>query len=464
MPISTIKASKATPGKAIDYILTKGKEGGWSVQNLDPYRDTGKQMMLTAKMWGKAQDENDRKYYHLKISFHPDDWTKNGGTLTEEDALEMCMRFMRENFPAHEGVGAIHTDKEHLHFHGIINAVNMENGSMLDVRNAEYRKIKDRVNEIAAERGLLTVDWRKATAQKRMEELQSDEPVSQTFAEKGLEERGAVSWKDSLRAIIDEASRTCCSMDEFKNALARKGVELTRCTGTTISYKLGEHRACRGDSLGGDYTVYAISQALKHNQAQMQREDRDKCREWGRLAGFKREEADAMYDMSVAATWAEKQKVWATYKAAKEAFWSDYQERRQKISEAMDEAYRRRQKAKDAEWVLNPRNRRRSLGGIIFAAIVLKKTGRSFIADQDIAMLRMQLEQLQKEAKEFKALSSNALETLRTKNLSLDTYMMSVQTMENIAEDAFAKEYAEYQRMMREIDKGRSKNNGPGLS
>lgn len=461
MPISTIKASKATPGKAIDYILDKDKAGQWSVLNLDPFRDMGKQMMLTARMWEKAQNENDRKYYHLKISFHPDDWEKNGGVLTEQEALEMCMGVVHEFLPEQECVGAIHNDKDHLHFHGIINAVNMENGSMLDMRNAEYRKLKDRINEVAEERGLSTVDWRKATARKRMEELQPDDPVSQTFAEQGLQEHEKASWKDSLRAIIDEAASSCGSMEEFQDALARKGVTLTRCTGATISYKLGGHRACRGDSLGGDYTSRAISKALRNNKSRLPREDRDKYRELGRMAGIKREEIDVLYDMSARATWAEKQKVWEAYKEAKDAFWEDYKARQQKISATMDDAYRRRQKARDAEWVLNPRNRRRSIGGILFAAIVLKKTGRSSIIDSDIAMLRMQQDQLKKEAKEFKARSSDALETLRTKGLSLDAYMMSVQNLQTIAEDAYEKEYAEYQRMMSELRRGIKKNSGP---
>lgn len=464
MPISTIKASKATPGKAINYILDKSKAGQWSVLSLDPYRDMGKQMMLTARMWEKAQDENDRKYYHLKISFHPDDWEKNGGVLTELEALQMCMEVVHEFFPEHECAGAIHTDKDHLHFHGIINAVNMGDGSMLDMRNAEYRKLKDRVNEIAVERGLSTIDWRKATARKRMEELQSDEPENLTFAEQGLRERGKASWKDAIRAIVDEAASSCCSMKEFQAALAQNGVELTRCTGATISYKLGGHRACRGDSLGGDYTAQAIRAALKHNQERLQHEEREKYREWGRSAGMKREEVDALCDMASRATWAEKQKVWEAYKAAKNAFWEDYQARQRKISEAMDDAYLRRQKARDAEWILNPRNRRRSLGSIIFAAIVLKGTGPSNIADQDIALLKVQQAQLRKEAKEFSSRSSDALETLRTKGLSLDTYLMSVQNLQGIAETDYEREYAEYQRVMRELRQRQNKDDGPDFS
>lgn len=492
MAIVTIKASKATPGKALDYITEKGKAALVSVYQLDPSQDLARQMMGTAKLWGKAQDEGDRKYYHLKISFDPKDWTRNGGPLTEQEALQIGMQIMREFCPGSESAGSVHTDKDHLHFHGVINAVDLETGKMLDMRNADYRRLKDRVQEICAERGLTAIDWRKATKEKRAREGQSWEAVDETFAEKGLKARGQATWKDELRAKIDAAVKSSCSMDEFRAKLQASGVTLTRCTEQTISYKLGDHKACRGDALGGDYTVAAIRDALDHNQEQADPErkpslndrlasiqaggydrvigfdERQQLRELGRLAGFKRSEIDQWCDEAPRATWEEKQKAWDSYKAAKAEFWDEYAIRQQALRNEIDAAYKRRRKVKDAEWALNPRNRRSSLFGVIFAAIYLSRNDSSAMIDREIQELKRAQQQLRRDMATFKADTGEAVETLREKGLSLDAYMASVQRMQSIADQIQKKnaallDVAEKERLRRQAEKAKAaaRKSGP---
>lgn len=492
MAIVTIKASKATPGKALDYITDKGKAALVSVYQLDPSQDLAKQMMGTAKLWGKAQDEDARKYYHLKISFDPKDWTRNGGPLTEREALQIGMQIMREFCPGSESAGSVHTDKDHLHFHGVINAVDLQTGKMLDMRNADYRRLKDRVQEICAERGLTAIDWRKATKEKRAKEGQSWEAVDETFAEKGLKARGQATWKGELRAKIDAAVKSSCSMDEFRAKLQASGVTLTRCTEQTISYKLGDHKACRGDALGGDYTVAAIRDALDHNQEQADPErkpslndrlasiqasgydrvigldERQQLRELGRLAGFKRSEIDQWCDEAPQATWEEKQKAWDQYKAAKAEFWDEYAIRQQALRNEIDAAYKRRRKVKNAEWALNPRNRRSSLFGVIFAAIYLSRNDSSAMIDREIQELKRAQQQLRRDMATFKADTGEAVETLREKGLSLDAYMASVQRMQGIADQIQKKnaallDVAEKERLRRQAEKAKAaaRKSGP---
>lgn len=492
MAIVTIKASKATPGKALDYITDKGKAALVSVYQLDPSQDLAKQMMGTAKLWGKAQDEDARKYYHLKISFDPKDWTRNGGPLTEREALQIGMQIMREFCPGSESAGSVHTDKDHLHFHGVINAVDLQTGKMLDMRNSDYRRLKDRVQEICAERGLTAIDWRKATKEKRAREGQSWEAVDETFAEKGLKARGQATWKGELRAKIDAAVKSSCSMDEFRAKLQASGVTLTRCTEQTISYKLGDHKACRGDALGGDYTVAAIRDALDHNQEQADPErkpslndrlasiqasgydrvigldERQQLRELGRLAGFKRSEIDQWCDEAPRATWEEKQKAWDSYKAAKAEFWDEYAIRQQALRNEIDAAYKRRRKVKNAEWALNPRNRRSSLFGVIFAAIYLSRNDSSAMIDREIQELKRAQQQLRRDMATFKVDTGEAVETLREKGLSLDAYMASVQRMQSIADQIQKKnaallDVAEKERLRRQAEKAKAaaRKSGP---
>lgn len=489
MAIVIMKASKATPAKALDYITDRGKASVMACQHLDPSQDPARQMMATAKLWGKAQAEGDRKYYHLKVSFHPDDWVKNGGTLTEQEALRIGMQLMREFCPGHEGVGSVHIDKNHLHFHGAVNAVDLETGKLLDMRRADYRRLKDRAQELCAERGLNAMDWRKATKEKREREGQSWEAIDETFAEQGLKARGQATWKDELRAKIDAAVKTSCSMDEFRAKLQASGVTLTRCTEQTISYKMGEHRACRGDSLGGDFTAVAIRDALDHNQVQADPErkislndrlaaiqsgqpmgnydrvigldERQHLRELGRLAGFKRSEIDQWCDEAPQATWEQKQKAWDSYKATKTQFWDEYSIRQQALRNEIDAAYKRRRRVKDAEWALNPRNRRSSLFGVIFAAIYLSRNDSSAMIDREIQELKRAQQQLRRDMATFKADTGEAVETLREKGLSLDAYMASIQRMQSIADQIQQKNAAlldvgEKERLRRQAEKAKA--------
>ena len=466
MAIVTIKASKATPGKALDYITDKGKAALVSVYQLDPSQDLAKQMMGTAKLWGKAQDEDARKYYHLKISFDPKDWTRNGGPLTEREALQIGMQIMREFCPGSESAGGVHTDKDHLHFHGVINAVDLESGKMLDMRNADYRRLKDRVQEICAERGLTAIDWRKATKEKRAREGQSWEAVDETFAEKGLKARGKATWKDELREKIDAAVKSSCSMDDFRAKLQASGVTLTRCTEQTISYKLGEYKACRGDALGGDYTAAAIQDALQHNRLEpapeqgkehaginalighaqtrhdvataggrtLSKEERENARQLGRLAGVKRSEVDAMIDDAAKASWAEKQQAWVDYKAASNEFWAEYNVRQEALKKELNTAYKRKQRIRNAEWELDGRNRYRSLIGAVFAYIYLEHAGTTTSAKAEIARLKDEQQKLRTAAALFKSNKRDAIETLREKGLSLDAYATAVQRMQEQAD------------------------------
>lgn len=467
MAIITIKASKATPGKAVAYVTDRGKASLVSAANLDPSQDLAQQMMMTAKLWGKAQGEDDRKYYHLKLAFAPEDWVENGGTLTEAEALKIGMVIMREISPTSEEIGSVHIDKRHLHFHGLINAVDLETGKMLDLRRADYRRVKDRVQEICAERGLNAIDWRQATKEKRAREQQPEAPTVETFAEKGLKARGKGTWKDELRAAIDAAASSSTSLEEFRAELAAQGVTLSRCTDTTISYRMGDHKAVRGDTLGGDYTAQAIRDALEHNAqepapelgkekislaAQIGGADRKKAaqdaggrvidaqeremwRDLGRCAGVKRAQVDAWCDEAEKPDWEIRRDAWDSYKASKALFWDAYNAEAAKLRAQMDKKYKDLKRVRRAEWATDPRNRQKTLLGVVYGLIVLSRKGDVYDVKRDIEALKAAQADLRRARDAFKGATSGTLELLRDKGLSADAYAGSVRRLQERCED-----------------------------
>lgn len=463
MPIVKCSASKATPAKGIAYIMDPEKvvaKGYINFVSDDPGR-MAKQMLQTMHLHHKGFDPKERKYYHVKVAFDPADRPENGGTLTPEKADDYAADYAMKTWPDREVVWAVQDHGASIHIHFIVAACDLETGKKLDAKDADYRLWKDRAQDLAKGYRLSTLDWRKATREKRQKEFQSSIPIDETFAEQGMKARGKSTWKDELRSVIDQAAARCSSMAEFRTALESRGVTMTRCTEQTISYKLGNHQACRGDSLGGDYTVLAIRDALYHNRLLDQgpaktmqadghvrdliweagqiketgsvvipESDRKSYREFGRLAGVKRSEVDAMCDHAPKATWEEKQEIWALGRAYKDHWWSNWKSMNQGVSEELSEAYKRRRAIRQYEWLLNPRNRKASLLGVLIAAIYLRRNGDLAKIDEQIQRLKAQQAQLRRDATAFKEKSKVATETLRQKGLSKDEYVAAVRGLQ----------------------------------
>ena len=464
MAVLIAGSSKATPHKAIAYILDPGKMEAWCSRNLDSgieadSKALAQQMMDTHHLYHKGYSVDERKYYHYKLSFHPDDRAENGGNLTSETALEIGKKVAMKLWPGNETVCAVHGDSNARHLHFVVNSVSILDGKKLDVRNSEWRMMKDYCQELCAEYGLKEMDWRQATIEKRERDRDSDDPVKETYAERGLRNRGEYCWKDELRERIDFALKECKSMDEFKSMLKSLGVELPRCTGTTVSYQMGVHKACRGDTLGGDYTMAAVKDALAHNAKRGQRPELDleekielakvgadvnrvitpqeyeHILQLGRLAGMKRTEIDAMCDLAPMASWDEKQAFWRLYKQERDAAWEEWQRKEQDIKRELSQAYWRKQAIRESQWLMTKDLRKRTLIGLVFILISLtidKKVQEKI--DRDIEKLKRQQADIRREAAILRSNSQRAVDILRKKGLTNGEYMDAVFALQNVAD------------------------------
>lgn len=488
MPITKCSASKATPAKGIAYIMDPEKviaRGSQGFVTSDP-KQMAHQMLQTMHLYGKGFDYDERKYYHTKVAFDPKDRPENGGKLVPAMANDWAAKYAAKTWPGREVVWAVQDHGASIHIHFIIAACERDTGKKLDARDAEYRQWKDRAQEMAKEYGLSTLDWRKAAREKRARENQGEYPDNPTFAEQGLRSRGKSAWKDELRELIDQAATSCTTMNEFREQLQANGVTLTRCSDTVISYKLGDHKACRGDTLGADYTVEAIRDALAHNRepeltqtgwvddiiagAELQAagvkpvtlKERKAIREMGRLAGMPRAEIDAMCDHAPKATWEEKQFAWNNCQTAKDNFWLEYNAQRIALQKQIDAAYAQRRFIRECEWMLDPRNRRASLIGTIFAFIYLCRQRNTVDINEHIECLKYQQKELREAGARFKAKSAGATEVLRQKGLTKEEYLKKVVELQDWANGVrMQNEYLltpeELEKARKEAEKQRAK-------
>ena len=134
---------------AINYILQPKKLGKENlVGGINCLPDMAyEQMKSTKQMFGKT---GGRQGYHFVISLKP-------GEGTPEIMYDIGMRFANKAFNGeYEGVVAVHTDKDHLHAHIIINSVNMVTGYKFQYKNGDWKSYFQPItNRLCEEYGLL---------------------------------------------------------------------------------------------------------------------------------------------------------------------------------------------------------------------------------------------------------------------------------------------------------------------
>jgi len=245
LPLFKGVASKSKPAKAIAYITNPKKAAFVSSQALDDNSNYAPQFLQTASLFGKGAGFSERKYYHFKLSPDPADGA------SAEQVHSMAEEMAARCFPAHECVIATHNDKNHIHSHIIVNAVNFEDGKKLRITNPEYAAMKDLTNEVGLSYGFTPLDFRKPS---------KDKIASR---EKQLLLRGGIGWKDELKDVISTAKQSSFSFDDFAQHLQNYGVTIERNTEKTISFKHPEkQKPIRGERLGEDFTKEAIVLAI----------------------------------------------------------------------------------------------------------------------------------------------------------------------------------------------------------
>ena len=236
MPLLKASAGKATPRKALAYIMRSDKARFVDVQNLFEDEDYAEQFGQTAARFGKYTDYDERKYYHFKLS---PDRANHADPLMLHEYAKACAEKM---FEGCECVIATHTDTQTVHAHIIVNAVHPITGRKLHFSDADYTRLKDMANDIGEQFGFSSLDFRKKAENKRTQD------------ELYILLKGGTSWKEELREVIEEGKMLATSEEEFISHLADYGVKITR-SGKGYSYLHPQKsKAIRGQKLGDNYT------------------------------------------------------------------------------------------------------------------------------------------------------------------------------------------------------------------
>ncbi|CAK8584014.1 hypothetical protein BMEGG_06272 [Priestia megaterium] len=232
--MATIKLSTTKNANALLKYAEKRAEVSNSLDcDVDYVRN---QFKATREIWGKR---GGIQAHHVIQSFKPDE-------VDPQKANEIGLQLAEKMAKGHEVAVYTHTDKDHIHNHIVINAVNYEDGRKFHAHGQEaidhVRKISD---ELCKEHGLSIVEERSAD-------------VRYTLAEQSLLQKGESSWKDEIRTAIDSSKEQTTSFEEFQERLKEQGVQAT-LRGKNITYEhLELNKKVRGSKLGLAYEKETI--------------------------------------------------------------------------------------------------------------------------------------------------------------------------------------------------------------
>ena len=232
---------------AINYILQPKKlEDADLAGGINCLPDTAyEQMKSTKQMFGKT---GGRQGYHFVLSLKP-------GEGTPEIMYDIAMRFAEETFGGeYEAVLAVHTDRNHLHAHIIINSVNMVTGYKFQYHGGDWKyKFQPITNKLCEEYGLHITPAEYSKELKNMARPQW--------------ERGQVFSK-----WIEQDARFCAlnaeNMEHFIFLLEKQGFEVKQ--GEHIAVKvLGMKRFKRLDTISEDFSRENLEAMFRYGDASL---------------------------------------------------------------------------------------------------------------------------------------------------------------------------------------------------
>ena len=231
MPYTKRKAHYNSASTLIDYITNKEKtDEGLLTSAINCSVDMAAQEFKNNNHHWKAKGK--RVAYHLIQSFYPND------DITPEQAHEIARRLCEELYPDFQCVIATHVDRDHIHNHIAINAVNLH-GRKLEDRLANQKEglygYKEASDRIAKEYGCFVLPAQKIEFHKKKNYYY--EYKSQT-------------WRETIKNDIDFVKEKCSSTDELLDELVALGYEI----------KLGKYPAIRTTGMKKFIRFYSLDE------------------------------------------------------------------------------------------------------------------------------------------------------------------------------------------------------------
>lgn len=236
--------------RVLNYITNPAKtddelKAGYNCDINKAYND----FFMTKTVYNKTEG---RQYIHFTQSFAPYD--KVTPKIIKQIADELVQMKIFKGFQV---AYAVHTDKDHLHTHFVINTVNKENGYKWKQSAEQLQMMKDYSDEICKKHGLIITQGKSGSHINRGE---------YRAKEKGY------SWKYELYLAVKKMKWIARSKDEFVTNMNRLGYQVDwRDTRKYITFTNPDGKKCRNRKLypPEHFTKEALLRAFELNKQRM---------------------------------------------------------------------------------------------------------------------------------------------------------------------------------------------------
>jgi len=138
----------------------------------------------------KIQRSNSNFAYHETISFHKSDTDK----LPKKVMLKIARKYAKERSPNSMVVSTMHSDKDHLHIHNVISALEFATGKPVRLSRKEFKEVKNRMEHYQDKE--LGLEFSKVNHSKKKD------TILQLDIERELNLRGKRSERQDIQDIL----------------------------------------------------------------------------------------------------------------------------------------------------------------------------------------------------------------------------------------------------------------------
>ena len=224
--------TQAAVQKLIAYIVNPAKTTGETAVYVDSLSGSipsaAQEFKECRERWGKTAGNF---AYHFEQSFKPGETTPD---MAHECGAELARSLFGEEYQV---VFATHLDRDHIHNHFAVCAVNLKDGHKLQTDHDFIRRMRAENDRICREHGLSVVDEPKKGGGK-------------SYAEWLIDKNGGFTWRGQIREDIDSLIPEADTLKELLDLLTQRGYTVKGGAHISVSppgtntnfrlYKLGD--------------------------------------------------------------------------------------------------------------------------------------------------------------------------------------------------------------------------------
>ena len=152
------------------------------------------------------------------------------------------------------------------HAHICVNALNTQTGRKWHFTKHDLARQADVAQDLAEKYSLSPLPKTRTSGGE--EDPLKTMRICRTKEECAMLAKGFVPYKESIRRAVSKACRTARSWDQFKKALADKGVSVSITRRGTLTYRDSNGRKAKEQKLGLNFGIVAVRESIRRNSTE----------------------------------------------------------------------------------------------------------------------------------------------------------------------------------------------------